>query len=106
MEDNNIAAVEEIELPSADDEAPKVRRGRKPKAGSEAEIAEAFPVKLLRNYMPIGRYKITDKNAENAIDPPFAVLGREPAGAFLLLPLEEARRAIANGIAERNDPID
>lgn len=104
MHDENIED-DENEIAAVADAAPKAKRGRKPKAEAGTGEENAFPVKLTRNYMPIGRYKVTDKNAENAIEPPFAVLGREPAGAFLLLPLEEARRAIANGIAERNDPI-
>lgn len=103
------AAAEEIVADAAAGEPAPVKRGRKPKAVEAVAVEEApqeaFPVKLLRNYRPMGRYKVTDENGENPINPPPTILDREAAGTFLLLPVEEARGVIKAGIAERNDPI-
>lgn len=103
------AAAEEIDADATVAEPAPVKRGRKPKAieavAFEGSPQEAFPVKLLRNYRPVGRYKVTDENGENPINPPPAILDREAAGTFLLLPVDEARNVIKAGIAERNDPI-
>lgn len=111
-EEIEVVAQEPVDVSAealAEEPAP-AKRGRKPKVAEPAAAAEetpeaAFPVTLLRNYRPMGRYKVTDANGDNPIHPPPTVLDRESAGMFLLLPVEEARNVIKAGIAERNDPI-
>ena len=72
---------------------PIIRKPRKLKsvkqAASKPAVVEVkmFPVILNNNYMPLD------------------MSGRLMAGSEVALPIDEAKRLIAKGIASRNDPI-
>ncbi len=67
-----------------------------------------FPVRLLKDYRPIGDFEIGQPDPENG--KPYRSPTEEDrqkvlAGTDILLPVDEAKRAIALKIGERNDPI-
>jgi len=78
-----------------------VKRGRKPKSDDgEVPVKTAmFPVKLIRNYRPIGQFTIGGEAP--------SVEGRLKvfAGASIEIEIDEAKAMMASGIAVRNDPI-
>jgi len=62
-----------------------------------------FPVKLLKNYRPIGAFKVQEK--DEIRDPGAEEVMKAPAGLIIHLPVEEARAVIGKKIAVRDDPI-
>lgn len=70
--------------------------------------AELFPVLLLKNYRPIGDFKIEQVNEGRDPfwrDPDGAEKLKTRAGNKLQVNRDEARDMIAKGIAERGDAI-
>lgn len=65
----------------------------------KASGGKLFPIKLLRNYHPIGKFLI------DGVEPTEEQRSKVFAGTEISLEVEEARDIIAKGIAERNDPI-
>lgn len=79
-----------------------VRRGRKPKVehdDHEPVTAPKFPVKLLRNYRPVGEFTICDEKPST--EGKLKVF----AGTSIEIGVDEAKAMMASGIAVRNDPI-
>jgi hypothetical protein len=72
---------------------------------AEAKPAEAktFPVKLDKNYRPMGDFMIEE--AGELRDPDDIERAKVPAGTTIHLPVDEARNIISKKIAQRNDPI-
>lgn len=67
-----------------------------------------FPVKLLKAYRPLGDFEIGQPNPETGKpyrEPTEEERMRIPAGTDVLLPVDEAKRAISLKIGERNDPL-
>lgn len=74
----------------------------------EANVTEKlFPVKLSKNYRPIGEFLIEEEVDGNVStrqpieDEPLKVM----AGTVIHLPIDEARNVMEKKIGERNDPI-
>lgn len=57
-----------------------------------------FPIILLQDYMPAGDYEIEQGGIHE-------LLGYIKTGSKVKLPIDEAKAAMANGVAERNDPV-
>lgn len=73
-----------------------------------AKKEKLFPVRLLKSYRPIGDFEIGQPNPETGKpyrEPTEEERMRIPAGTDLLLPVDEAKRAISLKIGERNDPL-
>ena len=71
----------------------------------EAKKAESktFPVKLLKNYHPVGAFMV---EADGELREPTAEeLVKAKAGTVVHLPIDEARDIVGKKIAERNDAI-
>lgn len=67
-----------------------------------------FPIRLLKAYRPIGDFEIGQPNPETGKpfrEPTEEERMRVPAGTDVLLPMDEAKRAISLKIGERNDPL-
>lgn len=80
----------------------------KKQAQKETKREKLFPVRLLKDYRPIGDFEIGQPNPETGKpyrEPTEEDRQKVKAGTDILLPLEEAKRAIALKIGERNDPI-
>lgn len=74
----------------------------------EAEVADkTFPVKLNKNYRPVGPFKIerTTEGVTELVDPDEVEILKVPAGTVIHVSVEEARDIIAKKVADRNDPI-
>ncbi len=74
----------------------------------EAEVAEkSFPVKLNKNYRPVGSFKIerTEEGVTELVDPDEVELMKVPAGTIIHVSLDEAKDIIAKKVADRDDPI-
>jgi hypothetical protein len=72
------------------------------------EVAEkSFPVKLNKNYRPVGPFKIerTTEGVTELVDPDEVEILKVPAGTVIHVSVEEARDIIAKKVADRNDPI-
>lgn len=70
----------------------------------ENDVAETlFPVKLQKNYRPVGGFKIVEKDGERA--PTGEEEAKVSAGTVILVGVEEAKRIIGLKIAERADAI-
>lgn len=69
------------------------------------DVAEEklFPVVLLKNYRPIGAFKISEKEGDR--DPDEQEVNKVPAGSTILIGVDEAKSVIAKKIAERADAI-
>lgn len=66
-----------------------------------------LPVRLLKDYRPMGEFEIGQPNPETGKpyrEPTEEERQKVKAGTDVLLPAEEARRAVALKIGERNDP--
>lgn len=68
-----------------------------------SEDTKLFPVKLLKNYRPLGEFKVSTD--EGLRDPSAEEVQKTPAGLVIHLPIEEARTVISKKIADRDDPI-
>lgn len=66
---------------------------------------DMLPVKLLRNYRPYDKYRVVVEGDDgDEMTDKVSVEGtKEWAGTRLMLPPDEARRAVKLGIAERDD---
>lgn len=66
---------------------------------------DMLPVKLLRNYRPMAEYKVVVEGEDSdEYQDKVSVEGtKEWAGTKLMLPADEARRAVKLGIGERAD---
>lgn len=64
---------------------------------------KTFPVKLLKNYRPVGAFMV--EGEDDLREPTGEELAKVPAGVCIHLPIDEARGIIEKGIAKRNDPI-
>lgn len=74
----------------------------------EAEVADKpFPVKLTKNYRPVGPFKIerTTEGVTELVDPDEVEILKVPAGTVIHVSVDEARDIIAKKVADRNDPI-
>lgn len=102
MSEETNEAVEAIEIKTEIVEAPK--RGRPKK-----EDADLFPVLILRNYRPVGKFKIDRATLENPMagwdEPTGEEKAKVRAGNKILMDRDEARSIIGKGIAERADDI-
>lgn len=67
------------------------------------EEVKLFPVKLLKNYRPVGEFKVS--TADGLRDPSAEETMKTPAGLVIHLPIDEARAVISKKIADRDDPI-
>lgn len=81
-----------------------VKRGRKvkPKASED----DLFPIKLKRNYRPMGDFLIErdgDLVEPGVNEEGYADRDKVKAGTVIHVPTDEARRAVDRGIADRND---
>jgi hypothetical protein len=99
MSEEQINAGEEAGSPSINEHVESIRKGRQAKAAGKAKSG-LFPVKLLRNYRPAGKFTIGGE------DPTEEQQAKVLAGTSIEVPVEEARSVIDKGIATRNDPID
>ena len=82
-------------------EEPTRGPGRPPKA-------ELFPVMLLKNYRPVGDFKVehVEENGRSTWqEPSEQQKAKTLAGTKIQLPKNEARAIISKGIAERGDEI-
>lgn len=68
---------------------------------------KTFPVKLAKNYRPVGEFMIEEKidGKADLREPNDLELARVPAGTVIHIGMEEAKTIIAKKIGERNDPI-
>lgn len=68
---------------------------------------KTFPVKLLKNYRPVGDFLIEEGEGEgkDLREPTGEEIAKVPAGAVIHLPIEEAKSTVGKKIAERNDAI-
>lgn len=89
-------------------EADKAAKQAKSLDGAEGKT---FPVRLLKNYRPAGRFEILDVEG-NWQGPPAVEGGQDiglthkmKAGQTIKLPLAEAKNLIAKRIAERADEL-
>lgn len=62
-----------------------------------------FPVRLLKNYRPIGEFVIEDEGEHRK--PNGGEIEKMKAGSCILLPIDEARAIIEKKIGDRNDAI-
>lgn len=95
----------ELELQASAD---VVDEDLKKQSQKETKREKLFPVRLLKDYRPIGDFEIGQPNPETGKpyrEPTEEERQKVKAGTDILLPLEEAKRAIALKIGERNDPI-
>lgn len=83
-------------------EETKVEAVEKPKA-AKVEKVKTFPVKLLKNYRPVGEFQVSE--ADGYRDPTEEERAKVPAGTSILITVQEATTVINKKIAERNDPI-
>lgn len=65
--------------------------------------SKTFPVKLLKNYRPVGAFMVEGDDELRA--PNEQEIEKVKAGARIHLPIEEAKAIIAKRIADRNDAI-
>lgn len=93
----------ELEIQDAQDAVDEDEK-KKVKAAPKAKL---FPIKLLKNYRPLtDNFRIVEPgNGKNDRDPSDEEKTRIDAGTSVLLPLDEAMRAIELKIGERNDPL-
>lgn len=92
--------------PAGEGATPAPQEGAKAKAEKKAESVpkvKFFPVKLLKNYRPLGVFKVNDGGEMR--DPTGDEIAKVAAGAKVLLPIDEAKAIIDKKIAERNDAI-
>jgi len=71
------------------------------------KVEKTFPVKLAKNYRPVGEFMI-EETVEGKMDlrePNEIELAKVPAGTVVHLGMDEAKTIIAKKIGERNDPI-
>lgn len=80
----------------------KPQKGAKPQKAVPDEV-KLFPVKLMKNYRPVGDFKVLDADGLRA--PTADELAKVPAGSVIHLPIDEARGIVAKKIADRNDAI-
>ena len=85
-------------------EEPVIKRARKVK-----EKSDLFPILLKRNYRPVGEFKVEDGGEVR--DPDVDEEGQEErlkmkAGKVIHVPVDEAKRAVRAGIAERHDDFE
>lgn len=78
------------------------------KTRAKSDKPDGFPIKLKRNYRPIGDFKVQE--GEQIRDPGFNSDGYDErdkmkAGSVIWVPVNEAMRAVEAGIATRNDPF-
>lgn len=71
----------------------------------DAKKAESktFPVKLLKNYRPVGEFLIEEGGELR--EPTGEEIAKVPAGSVVHLPIDEARDVVGKKIADRNDAI-
>lgn len=92
--------IDEALAKPAKDEKP-AKAENKPKEAKE----KLFPVVLLKNYRPVGKFKVADaENGER--DPDEQEVNKVPAGSTIMIGVDEAKTVIAKKIAERADAID
>lgn len=75
----------------------------------EAKVADkTFPVKLNKNYRPVGDFlieRINEHGETELAKPDETEVLKVPAGSIIHVSVEEARDIIAKKVADRNDPI-
>ena len=64
---------------------------------------KTFPVKLSKNYRPVGSFMIEDDG--DLREPTAVELDKVPAGTVVHIGMDEAKSIIAKSIGARNDPI-
>ncbi|WP_104662847.1 hypothetical protein [Ensifer adhaerens] len=64
---------------------------------------KTFPVKLLKNYRPLGDFLI--EGDDELREPTGDERAKVKAGAVIHLPIDEARDIVSKKIADRNDAI-
>lgn len=97
----------ELEVQASADEEGLKDLQKDAKSGKKTK-EKLFPVKLLKNYRPIGEFEIAQPNPETGAksrEPTAEESDKVPAGTDILIPKDEAKRAIEEKIAIRNDPI-
>jgi hypothetical protein len=79
--------------------------------GDGKDSEKFFPVRMLKGYRPIDKFKRVDKDGEY-VDPPELKADQDKGlyykltpGEVYALPLPEAREVMARGLAERADPL-
>lgn len=87
---------------------PEVAEEPKPKkAAPKKRKPKTFPVKMLRNYRPIGEFKVVQdiENEEYIAYPKVSTVLKVWEGAIVELPIEEAKSLIDNDVAVRADDL-
>ncbi|QNP80987.1 hypothetical protein [Agrobacterium tumefaciens] len=86
--------------------AKPAKAGKPAKAESKPKEAKGklFPVVLLKNYRPVGKFKIADTE-DGERDPDEQEVNKVPAGKTILIGVDEAKTVIAKKIGERADAI-
>jgi len=69
----------------------------------QEKVEKTFPVRLKKNYRPVGDFTIVDEDGARA--PTDLELAKVPAGTVINVSMDEARAIIEKKVAERNDPI-
>lgn len=96
----------------------RINPAKKPEKPTIAQIVgdgkdsdKFFPVRLLKGYRPIDKFKRIGENGE-FIDPPSLNADQDKGlyykltpGEVYALPLPEAKEVMARGLAERADPL-
>lgn len=98
--------------------ASRINPAKKPERPTIAQVVGAgkdsdkfFPVRMLKGYRPIEKFKRVDADGE-FVDPPELNPDQDKGlyykltpGEVYALPLPEAREVMARGLAERADPL-
>ena len=68
---------------------------------------KTFPVKLTKNYRPVGEFMIeeTVEGKTDLREPTAVELDKVSAGSVIHIGMDEAKSIIAKSIGARNDPI-
>lgn len=94
---------EQVKVEASAETAPENTKEKAAKKAESVPKVKFFPVKLLKNYRPLGPFKVAEEDGLR--DPTDEELAKVPAGNVVHLPIEEAKSIVGKKIAERNDAI-